>query len=258
MKPLKIVTFNLRLDTPYDGEQAFPHRAGYVVDRIKEEKPDIIGFQEVLPHVLTFLKENMTGYTLLGYGRGADFGDEANPIAFRTDRFELQYFDQRGLSDTPFIPGSRFAEQSGCPRVFCAAGLRDLEPDGAGRFRFLNTHLDHEKEYAQREGMKQILAYIDRLNAELKLPAVLTGDFNAYPDSAPLALVYAAGMRDLASEVKETFHGYGRLKKPCKIDYIIADNGVVSSGAYAWTGTRDGLYLSDHNPVCVYVENWGK
>ena len=53
----------------------------------------------------------------------------ANPVAFKRDRFELQYFDQRWLSDTPFEPGSRFADQSGCPRIFVVCTLRDRMED---------------------------------------------------------------------------------------------------------------------------------
>ena len=93
---LKIVTYNLRTDTSGDGPQAFPYRKPYIRDRLLEESADIIGFQEVQPHMLRWLREVLEGYEVLGYGRGRDFGDEANPIAYKKDRFELQYFDSAG------------------------------------------------------------------------------------------------------------------------------------------------------------------
>ncbi len=253
---LKIVSYNLRLDTTHDGPQAFSHRKPYVRDRLLEESPDIIGFQEVLPHMLEWLRENLDGYQFLGYGRGKNFGDEANPVAFKRDRFELQYFDQRWLSDTPFEPGSRFADQSGCPRIFVVCTLRDRMEDGFGRFRFVNTHLDHERDYAKIEGAKQIIAEIERLDSQVKLPTVITGDFNALPDSEPLAVFAGAGYVDLSASSGGTFHGYGRVEAPGKIDYIMAASTVKVSSVRLWDEVRDGLHLSDHYPVEVCVESW--
>lgn len=253
---LKIVTYNMRTDTSHDGPQAFPFRKPFMRDRMLEESPDIIGFQEIQPHMLDWLREVLEGYEVLGYGRGKNFGDEANPIAFKKSRFELQYFDQRWLSDTPFVPGSRFADQSGCPRIFAVCMLRDREGE-FGRFRFVNTHLDHERDYAKVEGAKQIVAEIERLDRQIKLPTVVTGDFNALPGSEPLAVFERAGYVDLTASSGGTFHGYGKVKENSKIDYIMAAPTVKVSSVRMWTETRDGLYLSDHYPVEAQVEGWG-
>lgn len=252
---LKIVTYNLRTDTSGDGPQAFPYRKPYIRDRLLEESADIIGFQEVQPHMLRWLREVLEGYEVLGYGRGRDFGDEANPIAYKKNRFELQYFDQRWLSETPFVPGSRFADQSGCPRVFAVCLLRDLTEGGHGRFRFINTHLDHERDYAKTEGAKQIVAEIERLDAQVRLPVVITGDFNARPDSEPLEIFKSAGYVDLAASSGGTFHGYGKLKSAVKIDYIMSTPAAEVSSVRVWSETRDGIYLSDHHPVEVTVKS---
>ena len=258
MTPLKLVTFNLRLDTENDGAQAFGYRKSYVLARLREEAPDLVGFQEVLPHMLDWLRGSLDGYTVLGYGRGTDWGDESCPIAFRSDRFELQYFDQQWLSDRPFVPGSRFADQSGCPRVFAVCALRDRAKGGAGRFRFVNTHLDHEREYARAEGTRHIIAELARLGAQTALPYVITGDFNAEPGSEPLTIMAASGLRDLSAESGVTFHGYGRAKNRSKIDYIMAPAPVESRGTRVWSETRGGLFLSDHYPVETTLTGWGK
>ena len=42
---MKIVTFNLRMDTPDDGPHRFLYRREAIVARIRREKPDILGFQ---------------------------------------------------------------------------------------------------------------------------------------------------------------------------------------------------------------------
>ena len=49
---LKIVTFNIRCDYGQDGPNQFCYRSGLVKRKIEAEQPDIICFQEVLPHVV--------------------------------------------------------------------------------------------------------------------------------------------------------------------------------------------------------------
>lgn len=86
---MKIVTFNIRCDFGQDGENNFEYRKPLILRRIAEEKPDVIGFQEVLPHVQKWLRESLPGYTVVGCGRTADFGDEAMTIAVRNETCEL-------------------------------------------------------------------------------------------------------------------------------------------------------------------------
>ena len=117
---IKVVTFNLRMNTTRDGINYFFNRAPLILERINEEKPDIIGFQEATQPILEWLKATLTEYTLVGIGRSETFKSEANPIAFRKDRFDLFSFQQFWLSPTPEVPGTRYEEQSTCPRVCCA------------------------------------------------------------------------------------------------------------------------------------------
>ena len=60
-----------------------------ILRKINQEKPDIIGFQEVLPHVAKWLKENLNEYYVIGCGRGANLRDEQMSIAYRRDRINL-------------------------------------------------------------------------------------------------------------------------------------------------------------------------
>ena len=57
---MKFVTFNIRCDFGQDGANNFIYRRPLILEKIRQEKPDIIGFQEVLPHVAAWLKENLT------------------------------------------------------------------------------------------------------------------------------------------------------------------------------------------------------
>lgn len=66
---MKFVTFNIRCDFGQDGANNFIYRRPLILEKIRQEKPDIIGFQEVLPHVAAWLKENLTEYYIAGCGR---------------------------------------------------------------------------------------------------------------------------------------------------------------------------------------------
>ena len=59
---LKLVTFNIRCDYDQDGANSFRFRKPVILKKLAEEKPDVICFQEVLPHVAAWLKENLTEY----------------------------------------------------------------------------------------------------------------------------------------------------------------------------------------------------
>ena len=66
------------------------------------------------------------------------------------------------LSETPYVPASRYAEQSICPRICNEALFEDLETGKV--FRIVNTHLDHIGAQARILGLRQIL---EKLKTEL-------------------------------------------------------------------------------------------
>ena len=63
---MQIVTFNIRCDYGQDGNNNFVNRKDLIEKKIKEEQPDILCFQEVLPHVAEWLKSNLTDYYVIG------------------------------------------------------------------------------------------------------------------------------------------------------------------------------------------------
>ena len=256
---IKVVTFNLRMNTHRDGINYFFNRAPLILERINQEKPDIIGFQEATQPILKWLKATLTEYTLVGIGRSKDFKSEANPIAFRKDRFDLFSFQQFWLSPTPEVPGTRYEEQSDCPRVCCAVKLREIGTTEV--VRFYNTHLDHVGEKARLYGMDQIIAFMEEEKGKSAHPVILTGDMNAEPHELCIRAVCSSeilSVKDASEAVTRTFHGF-RGGSPYennggKIDYIFTDMTPVDGGATAWEDCVEGRYLSDHYPVCVTLE----
>ena len=249
---ISIVTFNLRMDNCGDGENYFFNRAPFILETIQAKKPDVICFQEATVKILEWLRANLTEYTVAGIGRGKDFSDEANPVAFRKDRFELFGLDQFWLSPTPHVPGSRYLVQSPCPRICVTATLR---PVGEGRLiRIYNTHLDHVSKQARSNGMSSILVRIREDAAAFETPFLLTGDMNADPTEPCIVEARGAGLIDFTESVQTTFHNFGRLTENCKIDYVFGSKKCELYGVKIWDSVKDGLYLSDHYPVECEVE----
>lgn len=254
----KVVTFNLRMDTFADKNNYFFLRAPLILEKIRAERPDVIGFQEAREPIYEWLKGMFPEYEFVGIGREKDFSDEANPIAFRRDRFSLFSFTQFWLSETPEIPGSRYKEQSPCPRVCTAVELK--ENAGQSIFRFYNTHLDHVGEKARLLGMEQILRKIGEDYKKRASPVILTGDMNAYPDEAAIRAVLLwerPALSDLTQEVGKSFHGFdggSPFEAGEKIDYIFASQSVKPLALSVWDLSRGGVYLSDHYPISALVE----
>lgn len=249
---IKVITFNIRLATKYDGINYFDYRLPRIIDFFKNEQPDIIGLQEADDHIRDILKSNMTDYILIGAGRDYNYCGETAPIVFKKDKFDLIKFEQLWLSGTPDIPGSRYeGDQSEFPRVMTAALLK--MKGNTSPFWFINTHLDHLGEGARLLGSLQIMRFIQ----EKKQPVILIGDFNAEPNSIAIKTITEnelCPLRDCTAGLGETFHNYSNTPF-WKIDYIFTSfNCDISKSIVYPDEPIDGVYLSDHRPVGAVIE----
>ncbi|MGF7145150.1 endonuclease/exonuclease/phosphatase family metal-dependent hydrolase [Anaerotaenia torta] len=256
---MKIVTFNIRCDYNQDGANNFENRKDMIKGKLKEENPDIVCFQEVLPHVAHWLKMNLENYYVIGCGRERDLNGEQNSVAFKKEKFQLISMNTFWLSLNPEIPGTRYEKQSMCPRSVTELFLKDLETENL--YYLLNTHLDHESSEARVLGMDQIIKHIKNTleqkeqSAYGKINTILAGDFNEYPDSAEIQLIEKSGfLRDITFGMEGTFHDYGRADPSEKIDYIAVSMGLQCSKRELWKECIKGVYLSDHYPVSVVLE----
>ena len=252
---MKIVTFNLRTDVKVDGENRFQFRKGIILDKLTNEAPDVVGFQEVAPAMAAFLSRYLDReYMFVGCGRMADFSCESCKIAFRRDKYELLALDTFWLSDTPHIPGSRFACASEYPRVCTHVMLRPV--DGGTPFHIYNTHLDHLNDEARTLGAKTILARMADDLEKWDYPAAVMGDMNAEPASRPIRTFLedpVLGLTDHTANIPVSFHDYGRIPG-VKIDYILSRGMKSTSETRAWDDVSDGIYLSDHYPLCAELD----
>lgn len=256
---LNVCTYNIRCDVAADGINAFDGRKPLILREFPKYEADIIGFQEVLPHVRDWLEAHLPGYTILGTGRGADFGGEHVCLAYRTDKFLTVSTDTFWLSDSPRVPGSRFGtDQSRCPRICTAAVL--LTREDHKLIRVYNTHLDHMGKMAQAQGMTLVLSRMAEDEAKYPgTPSVLCGDFNIQPDSPVVAGISAfrglhAPLIDVTANVSATFHNYTPDKCQAKIDYIFTNAACDSSLSRTLTDHEEGVFFSDHYPVLATLE----
>lgn len=249
---MKVVTFNIRGDFGVDGANDFCHRKPLILRKLAQEQPDVIGFQEVLPHVAAWMRQALPEYDVVGCGREKDLTGEQMTVLFRRDKFQLIAMQTFWLSPTPDVPGSRYAEQSGCPRTATELVLRDVD---AGKvIRVVNTHLDHIGSLARQLGLAQILQHLEAPAFFPDAPVILMGDFNAAPDSRELQLIRShPDYTSAAPEMGVTFHGFMTADAQEQIDYIFIKGKICAISAVKWTDAQDGVYLSDHYPVCAEV-----
>ena len=248
---IKVMTFNLRTDVVKDGINYFPNRVGRILETIRQEVPDLIGFQEAREMARKALRESLSeDYVVLGCGRKERYSDEGCVIAFRKDAFELINYETRLLSTHPTVPASRFegTDQSVCPRMYLHAELQPIGEENP--IHFFDTHLDHRGETAKVLGMSQILQHISACEGEF----VLVGDMNSYPDSQAIALALAfPGMKEATESLECTFHDFGKRPDAGKIDYIFTNATPTTCYRVEDEGI-DGVYITDHYVICADIE----
>ena len=252
---IKVMTFNLRIRVPGDGNNYFDNRTGKILNLINTEAPDLIGFQEANDFMVDWLKANLPDYYVVGHGRDKRMHGEGAHIAFRKDKFDLCRFEETWLSLTPNTPASRVdgVGQSTCPRVVTRADL--LHKDATNPISFFNIHTDHMGE------MSRVVECMMLAQEMLKSPyrSIATGDFNALPDSQSITLFLentkAFGMVDATSEIPGSFHHYKGDCGTYKIDYIFTNLPCNKEESYAIPDDDScGHYYSDHNALCAWVE----
>ncbi len=249
---MKIVTFNLRCDRQQDGDNCFIYRQPLILRAIERERPDVICFQEVLPHMAVWLKSSLGDYYMAGCGRSEKLDGEQLTVAFRKDGYQLLEMHTFWLSETPMTPGSRYPGQSSCPRTCTDAVL--MEEESRRVFRVLNTHLDHVGLEARERGLSQILRHAEEARLFPHAPMILAGDFNAEPDSEEMRPLSAwEGLVNVTKNIGVTYHGYGKADDPEQIDYIVLKGALACRNVAKWTDKENGVFLSDHYPVCADI-----
>lgn len=261
-EPFRVMTFNIRLDTPGDSLNNWQYRKDRAAKAVLFYDADLLGTQEVLHNQLVDLAERLPQYQWVGVGRtdGKEQG-EYSALFYKKDRFEALDSGTFWLSETPEVAGSK-GWDAAYERVATWARLKDRH---TGRqYLAVNTHLDHIGVVARREGINLILKRMEQLGKDL--PVILTGDFNSNPQSEvvklvtdparPRHLVDSRSASPLIYGPAWSWHGFGQVPMAERelLDYVFVspDIRVLKYGVLAETENNE--YLSDHAPVLVTLE----
>lgn len=244
---LKIATFNLRMDTPSDGENAWFHRKDMVNDLIRFYGFDLFGTQEGFTHQLNDILR-LSDYRFIGVGRddGKDAGEHC-AIFYRSDRFKVLDQGDFWLSEHPEKPG-RGWDGTCCNRICTWGKFEDLK--NHKQFYFFNVHYEYEGDVARRESSNLMISRIKSIAGNQ--PVFLTGDFNAFPTEEPIRILNDSGfLNDSYKITKEapfgpvcTYHGYdSTIKTEERLDYIWVTDSIQIDKYGVLTNTYTDIHL---------------
>jgi endonuclease/exonuclease/phosphatase family metal-dependent hydrolase len=254
-QPMKVMTYNLRYDTPQDGVNAWPKRKDKVINLIGKEAPDVLGVQEALHHQLEDIKSGLPKYEYLGVGRddGKQKG-EYSAVFINKDKFRAVDDGTFWLSETPKVPGSK-SWDAAITRVVTWVKL--IGTGSTDTILMVNTHFDHIGKVAREKSAELIKERIAPLAR--RLPVVLTGDFNTEPTDTPYKTMTNGKVYDFRDAGKGDPAGTSCTFKvnsvPCRrIDFIFYGEGWGVQG-YKVIDENDGQhYPSDHLPVVATMK----
>jgi endonuclease/exonuclease/phosphatase family metal-dependent hydrolase len=263
---IKVMTLNVRYDNPADSINAWPNRASQVCNFVINEKPDILGMQEVLWHQYEVLDSVLTDYSSIGVGRddGVKAG-EMNPVFFKKERFDLIRTITFWLSQTPDSAGSKGWGAS-LPRIVTWIELADKNTHD--HFFYFNTHFAHDSDSARIMSSKILLKEAGKIAGDF--PFIITGDFNMEPSSTGYAILTGPDESvpllndsyNISQKIplgpNGTFNGFSDELKSGRIDYIFVRNGLKVLDHKTVIKKSRGVFISDHWPVEATVLLKGK
>ena len=259
---MKVMTFNIRVDTMLDGWHRWKQRKPLVIDTITDNSADIFGLQEAKNKQLQDIRRAMPQYGTYAVGRnnGASKG-ESCPIFYRKDRFRLNDSGTFWFSNTPSKPGSKDWGNL-WPRICSWVHLTD-KTAGTG-FYVYNVHLDNLSQHSRELSVRMLAGRIAA--RKTRDPFLVMGDFNMEMDNPAMRYLEKIGystpyprMSDAWSLVNVqnsdigTRHGFsGRISGP-KIDHIPLCENAIPLSVKIDRRSYNGHYPSDHFPVIATI-----
>ncbi|MFN2337081.1 MAG: endonuclease/exonuclease/phosphatase family protein, partial [Bacteroidales bacterium] len=124
---------------------------------------------------------------------------------------------------------------------------------------YINTHFDHISDSARVMSSGVLMERVRELSGDNDF--VITGDFNARPESLAIARMKEGDLAVDAYLISETppageeytFNGWRDEPGEGRIDYIFVRNGMKVSSHATHRVIEEGVFISDHWPVTARV-----
>src|SRR5574343_145727 len=261
-QPLNVLTFNIRLNTSSDGENAWPFRKDKAASQILFHQVHLLGVQEALHDQMVDLQQRLPSFKYAGVGRddGKTAG-EYSAVFYDTTRLIALQSATFWLSLTPEVPGSK-SWDAAITRIVTWVHFRDRKTKKD--FYAFNTHFDHMGKVARAESARLLLKKVKDIDG--KKPVIVMGDFNAEPEAEPIQiLVDPANSDKLINSIglsktphygpTGTFNGFKNAELSDQpIDHIFLKNGGKVWQHATLSQTWKGRFSSDHFPVLATIE----
>lgn len=255
--PLRVMTFNIRLNTSSDSLNAWPYRKDKVASQILFHKIELLGVQEALHDQMMDLQQRLPQFNYTGGGRddGKTKG-EYSAIFYDTTKLQLLSASMFWLSETTGVAGSK-GWDAAITRIVTWAKFKDKRSKKI--FFAFNTHFDHMGKIARRESARLVLQKVKEIAGST--PAVITGDFNAEPSDEPIQVIVDQNNPLRLTDSKElsqtphygptgTFTGFQTKERNDQpIDYIFLKGKWKVLTHATISQTWGGRFASDHFSV---------
>lgn len=244
---ISIMSYNVYVNGT--GAKSPENRTEGVVNTVKNEMPDVVGFQEVDHDWLLRLESALTEYSHVGRGRGkSETEGEYSPIFYKTDKYNLVNSGTFWFSDTP--DESSLTWMGTFRRICTWAVLEDKETGFV--FAVFNSHWDHISIVSRNKSAELLIEKANEYAPDM--PVVIIGDFNCKANTVAYETLINGGFADsmyVAPETMDigTYHGYTKSDTAGElpIDHILFNDDYGYAHSYkVITDKYNGIYPSDH------------
>lgn len=233
-KTIKVMSYNIHYGQGLDKKLDLAR----IAKVISSQKPDFVGLQEIGNEAMAKELGRMTGMKFVfgqSLGKKDGYGDA---ILCRHP------FEWVGNESIPSASSSRYQAMAVDVDLSKVFG-KDTE------VRFINTHFDWLKTIGSQEARLAAVEVIERaFFKDSSRPAILAGDLNATPESAPLKKLAQKGWSQGATEKQRWTYSADKPQK--QIDYVLLRN--MQQWNVLKIEVLDEPVASDHLPIVMTLE----
>ncbi len=253
---IKVMSFNIK--SGGRKKESPENRVTAIKLMIEKHMPDSLGVQEATDFWMEQLPE-MVGnkYAIVGVGRSEPGdGNEANPILYLKDKYNLIKHDTFWLSDTPDVMSNTWNDSH---NRICTYAILENKQTGF-RYIHFNTHYDaNSDDYSRNKSSDLIVQKVKEIAGDL--PVVICGDFNSREGSYAYNKIVESGFINVekiarsvnSGKTGRSYHGYeliNRIVDGKPIDFFFVNEKITKADSYLIDDTKlDGIFPSDHYPL---------